>query len=162
MPDAVQLRVEVPGPDYHRNLISCQVACPVHTDARGCVRAIAAVALVLLAAGGLAAQEWKVPAEARGAKNPVARAAGVKDGKAVYDNSCAVCHGAKGKGDGPGAAALNPKPRNLADQAIQGQTDGELFWKISEGRGVMPPWKHLSEKDRWSLVHHIRSLAGKK
>ncbi len=42
MPDAVQLRVEVPGPDYHRNLISCQVACPVHTDARGYVRAIAA------------------------------------------------------------------------------------------------------------------------
>lgn len=42
MPEAVQLRVEVPGPDYHRNLISCQVACPVHTDARGYVRAIAA------------------------------------------------------------------------------------------------------------------------
>ena len=37
----LQLRVEVPGGDYHRNLISCQVACPVHTDARGYVRAIA-------------------------------------------------------------------------------------------------------------------------
>lgn len=35
------LRVEVPGEDYHRNLIACQVACPVHTDARGYVRAIA-------------------------------------------------------------------------------------------------------------------------
>lgn len=35
------LRVEVPGENYHRNLISCQVACPVHTDARGYVRAIA-------------------------------------------------------------------------------------------------------------------------
>ncbi|HSC70146.1 MAG TPA: NAD(P)-binding protein, partial [Candidatus Methylomirabilis sp.] len=42
MPDTDQLRVEVPGPDYHRNLVSCQVACPVHTDARGYVRAIAA------------------------------------------------------------------------------------------------------------------------
>jgi NADPH-dependent glutamate synthase beta subunit-like oxidoreductase len=38
----VQLQVEVPGPDYHRSLISCQVACPVRTDARGYVRAIAA------------------------------------------------------------------------------------------------------------------------
>ena len=38
----VQLKVEVPGEGYHRNLISCQVACPVHTDARGYVRAIAA------------------------------------------------------------------------------------------------------------------------
>jgi formate dehydrogenase beta subunit len=36
------LSVEVPGEGYHRNLIACQVACPVHTDARGYVRAVAA------------------------------------------------------------------------------------------------------------------------
>ncbi len=36
------IRVEIPGEDYHRNLISCQMACPVRTDARGYVRAIAA------------------------------------------------------------------------------------------------------------------------
>lgn len=36
-----QLTVQVPGPDYHHDLVSCQVACPVHTDARGYVRAIA-------------------------------------------------------------------------------------------------------------------------
>ena len=35
------LRTEVPGVGYHRHLISCQDACPVHTDARGYVRAIA-------------------------------------------------------------------------------------------------------------------------
>jgi NADPH-dependent glutamate synthase beta subunit-like oxidoreductase len=35
------LRVDIPGEHYYRNLISCQVACPVHTDARGYVRAIA-------------------------------------------------------------------------------------------------------------------------
>jgi NADPH-dependent glutamate synthase beta subunit-like oxidoreductase len=40
--ETISLRVEVPGPDYHRGLIACQVACPVHTDARGYVRAIAA------------------------------------------------------------------------------------------------------------------------
>ena len=39
---AEPLRVEVPGEGYHRGLIACQVACPVHTDARGYVRAIAA------------------------------------------------------------------------------------------------------------------------
>jgi NADPH-dependent glutamate synthase beta subunit-like oxidoreductase len=39
---AAPLRVEVPGEDHHRALISCQAACPVHTDARGYVRAIAA------------------------------------------------------------------------------------------------------------------------
>lgn len=36
-----QLRVEAPNERYHTQLISCQVACPVHTDARGYVRAIA-------------------------------------------------------------------------------------------------------------------------
>jgi NADPH-dependent glutamate synthase beta subunit-like oxidoreductase len=35
------LRVDIPGEGYHQGLISCQVACPVHTDARGYVRAIA-------------------------------------------------------------------------------------------------------------------------
>ena len=39
---AAPLRVEVPGEHHHRGLISCQAACPVHTDARGYVRAIAA------------------------------------------------------------------------------------------------------------------------
>jgi NADPH-dependent glutamate synthase beta subunit-like oxidoreductase len=36
-----QMRVELPSSDHHKNLIACQVACPVHTDARGYVRAIA-------------------------------------------------------------------------------------------------------------------------
>src|SRR5512144_2402547 len=36
------LKVQVPGEEYQQGLISCQVACPVHTDARGYVRAIAA------------------------------------------------------------------------------------------------------------------------
>ncbi len=35
------IQVEVPKNDHHKGLISCQVACPVHTDARGYVRAIA-------------------------------------------------------------------------------------------------------------------------
>lgn len=40
--ESTRLQVEVPGDGYHRSLISCQVACPVHTDARGYVRAVAA------------------------------------------------------------------------------------------------------------------------
>lgn len=39
--DTVRLRVEVPSEGYHRELVACQTACPVHTDARGYVRAIA-------------------------------------------------------------------------------------------------------------------------
>ena len=35
------LKVEIPDDDYWRRQIKCQDACPVHTDARGYVRAIA-------------------------------------------------------------------------------------------------------------------------
>ncbi len=42
MLETIPLQVEVPGEGYHRDLISCQIACPVHTDARGYVRAVAA------------------------------------------------------------------------------------------------------------------------
>jgi len=39
--DVARLRAALPGAGYHQHLISCQVACPVQTDARGYVRAIA-------------------------------------------------------------------------------------------------------------------------
>jgi mono/diheme cytochrome c family protein len=39
------------------------------------------------------------------------------------------------------------------------ETDGALFWKMSEGRGVMPAWKDiLSETERWQLVNYLRKL----
>lgn len=127
--------------------------------------AIAAVALVV--AGGVvgawAQGEWKAPAEAKAVKNP--RADKRKDKKEmgetkakVVDTNCVPCHGPSGKGDGPAAAALPTKPADWTSARVQSETDGELFWKISNGRGPMPPWKHLSEKDRWDLVNYIRTL----
>src|SRR3990172_2845011 len=62
----------------------------------------------------------------------------------------------------PAAAALPPpKPADWTSDGIQKQTDGEIFWKISNGRGSMPPWKHLPEKERWEIVNFIRSLKKK-
>jgi len=108
------------------------------------------------------AEEWKAPTSAKAMKNPVEKTAGLKAGKSLFNTNCAMCHGNTGRGDGPAGAALNPKPENLVGKEVQRQTDGDLFWKISEGRGAMPPWKSLAEKDRWSLVQYIRSLAAKK
>jgi mono/diheme cytochrome c family protein len=42
---------------------------------------------------------------------------------------------------------------------MRAMTDGEIFWKISNGRGPMPAWGQIPEKDRWGLVDYIRTLA---
>jgi len=109
-----------------------------------------------------AGEKWTAPPSAKGVKNPVGKAAGLTDGKQLFTTNCALCHGDGGKGDGPAGANLTPRPRNLGDKTVQAQTDGELFWKISEGRGMMPSFKSLPEKDRWSLVQYVRSFAASK
>jgi mono/diheme cytochrome c family protein len=102
---------------------------------------------------------WIAPADAKAMKNPVK---GIGNAKKTIETNCVSCHGASGKGDGPAAAALPPpKPANWTSDVVQKQTDGEIFWKISNGRGAMPPWKHLPENERWEIVNYIRTLKGK-
>lgn len=49
--------------------------------------------------------------------------------KEIFDSRCSACHGTSGKGDGPGAAALNPKPRNYTDKAWQATVTDEQIKK---------------------------------
>ena len=80
-------------------------------------------------------------------------------GKKLYNQMCAVCHGAKGKGDGVAGAALNPKPTNFTSASVQAQTDGAIFWKITEGRSPMASYKTiLKEEQRWQLVNYLRTF----
>jgi mono/diheme cytochrome c family protein len=127
---------------------------------RGFGKSLAAAVTVLAVGAGLAwAQgEWKAPADAKNTKNPVK---GVGAAKKSVETNCASCHGPSGKGDGPAAAALQPKPADWTSAKLAKETDGELFWKISNGRGPMPPWKHLPDQERWELVNYIRTLQKK-
>jgi mono/diheme cytochrome c family protein len=118
------------------------------------IAAVAAASLLGLASVSMAQGPWQAPASEKGKKSPGGNAA---NGKKLAETNCVSCHGT-GKGDGPAAAALNPKPADWTSAKVQSESDGELFWKISNGRGPMPPWKHLSDKDRWDLVAHIRTL----
>jgi mono/diheme cytochrome c family protein len=105
---------------------------------------------------------WVAPEAEKARKNPLASdSKAIEQGEKVAKTNCMSCHGAKGKGDGPAAVALNPKPADWTSQKVQAESDGEIFWKISNGRGAMPPWKHLAENDRWALIRYIRSLGGK-
>jgi mono/diheme cytochrome c family protein len=52
----------------------------------------------------------------------------------IFSTRCAACHGAEGRGDGPGAAGLDPKPRNYHDTAWQDSvTDKEIETAIVYG-----------------------------
>ena len=84
--------------------------------------------------------------------------------KPIFDSNCAACHGPFGKGDGPAAASLPNKPANLALDATQKKTDGELEVIIRDGRQLkgMPPWKNaLTNQQIKDLVDYIRYLGGK-
>ena len=82
-------------------------------------------------------------------------------GNKVYADRCALCHGPEGKGDGPAAAGLNPKPRNHTDGAYMStRTDADLIQVIKNGKGGMPAWGAvLSDQEIAAVLKHVRSLA---
>jgi len=97
---------------------------------------------------------WRAPVEAAEKKNPLANqpelAAG---GRKLFLRICIECHGRSGQG----------VKRNAADlqlPIVQKQSDGALFWKITNGnpdRG-MPSFSRLAELQRWQIVLHLRTL----
>lgn len=106
-------------------------------------------------------RHWMAPPEAMHRRNPVpANSASMQRGRELFREHCAVCHGPQGRGDGPSAAGLNPKPVNLAAMAGH-HPDVDYAWKIENGRGAMPAWKGtLGENQIWDLVNFIQTLGG--
>ena len=103
---------------------------------------------------------WIVPESAKQKKNlyppdeySIAR------GKKAYKLECTRCHGKGGKGDGSSAFNIEKTVSDLTSDDVQSQTDGELFWKISEGRKPMPLAKRtLTDDQRWDVINYIRTF----
>lgn len=104
--------------------------------------------------------EWKAPIDANTYNNPYkGDEKATREGKKLYAQFCAICHGNKGKGDGVAGMALKPRPSNFTKGIVQGQSDGALFWKMTEGKAPMASYKEtLTKEQRWQLVNFIRSL----
>ncbi|MCH7760649.1 c-type cytochrome, partial [candidate division TA06 bacterium] len=100
-------------------------------------------------------------------------AEGVEDveaGRKVYEKRCMHCHGAEGKGDGPAADLLYPRPRDFTRgqykvrSTVSGAlpTDDDLFKIIGEGMGgtSMPGWKKLlNKKEMWQLIAYMKTFS---
>lgn len=103
---------------------------------------------------------WTAPEAESSKTNPLlGNVRDTKKGESIFKKVCTTCHGADGSGNGAAAKELKPPPADLRSQSVQGQTDGALFWKISEGRNTMAGYKlSLSATQRWQLVNYLRTL----
>ncbi|MCY1720388.1 cytochrome c [Prolixibacteraceae bacterium Z1-6] len=113
------------------------------------------VAILFIAQQGMG-QEWLVPEDQKTLKNPTEyNLSNVKKGKDLYLTNCKSCHGDAGKNNG---LPLVPPPPDVTSDIMQANTEGELFYKITNGRGGMPQFgSTISEDDRWRLVNYIRN-----
>lgn len=106
----------------------------------------------------------KLPEKAPAGAPAVAESGDPIDQK--YQTFCATCHGADGDGNGPGAAALNPKPRSFADAAWQSSASDERIAKVIKEGGAsvglsptMTPWgSALTDEEIAGMVKKVRAF----
>jgi mono/diheme cytochrome c family protein len=102
-------------------------------------------------------QEWIVPEEKRGRLSTFPFSDETrKEGERLYTVNCMSCHGNPGKGN---FLALVPAPGDPATEKIQRNSDGEIFYKVTVGKGQMPSFRSVLTTDEiWKTVSYIRSF----
>lgn len=106
---------------------------------------------------------WVAPPEADKLENPIQdKSIALALGRRIYLDDCMVCHGRYGNAETDIAATLLQKPKDFTKEDFLKQTDGAIYWKLSEGRGLMQPFKiMLTEEEIWSVVMYVKELAEK-
>jgi cytochrome c len=132
-----------------------------------CMTVITLILFALLSAGCLsssaseALEPQVVPTDFLNKTNPIkADTSSLESGEKLYSENCENCHGLQGRGDGSQAMMYEPRPSNLHDSHVQEQSDGALFYWTTAGvwGTSMPPFRWLSEDDRWNLVNYMRTF----
>jgi cytochrome c oxidase cbb3-type subunit II len=79
-------------------------------------------------------------------------------GQRLYARHCATCHGTSGKGDGPGADTLRPRPSNLAEHEYSPARLADVLWNGVAG-AAMPAWRDQTPEDRAAIAQAVRALS---
>ena len=90
---------------------------------------------------------------------PATLAADAGAGKALFEKSCAGCHGKDGKGNPAMAKALGEKGLDLTTKDVKQKSDDQLLKVIVEGSGKMPAQKSLTKEEQKQVLGYVRSLA---
>lgn len=119
--------------------------------------AVSFLLCMLLMPSLLRGQDWVVPEERRGRLSTFPFTDETrKEGERLYNINCRSCHGTPGKNN---YIALEPSPGDPATEKIQRNSDGEIFHKVSAGRGQMPSFRSvLTTEEIWKIVSYVRSF----
>jgi mono/diheme cytochrome c family protein len=104
------------------------------------------------------------PAEPAGPPSTKVTAALLERGAGVYKANCVPCHGPLGKGDGPSAAMLDPKPRDHSNRTYMDTlSDEQIAATVVQGGAPrypnMPSHPHIKGEDLVAIVAHVRTLS---
>jgi len=107
-----------------------------------------------------------IPPEYQGLRDPftLSDRQALEAGRGIYEVHCADCHGSQGRGDGPKAPYLEPRPADFAAPPMLAafrEHQDYVYWWVSEGvvQTSMPAYKdRLSETERWQVITYSWSL----
>lgn len=137
--------------EIRRRLQTLQSLVDRRADPKQVAALSAQLRQLLISGYGLSVVPHKAPDMVRGAK--------------LYAENCAACHGQEGRGDGPMAVRLDPRPTDFTDaERYRERTLYGLYSTITQGieGTAMQSWAKLPEVDRWALAFHVGGLAARK
>lgn len=108
------------------------------------------------------AKDVVIPIEAQNRKNPLpSNDEVVGQGREIFQQACALCHGTDGRGGTSLGRAMYPPAMDMTSPHVQQWSDADLYWIIQNGVRLtgMPSWKaSISEENTWKVVHFIHAL----
>jgi cytochrome c oxidase cbb3-type subunit I/II len=94
----------------------------------------------------------------RGGAPAFANPASSEVGRQLWRDHCTGCHGGEGRGDGPAALALRPRPVDLGAREYTRERLDDILWNGVRGT-AMPAWRDQPQEDLAALVELVRDLA---